>query len=47
MKGKFILITNEQEEFITSQSKRFNLSKFVRDKLDVYVGEMKILRDLK
>ena len=37
MKGKFIQITDEQEEFIEDQSKRFNLSGFVRTKLNEYI----------
>ena len=37
MKGKYILITDEQEEFINEQSKNFNLSKFCREKIQEYI----------
>jgi len=46
MIGKYILITDEQEEFIKSQTQRFNLSKFVRAKLDDYKKEKEMLKDL-
>ena len=44
MKGKFIQITDEQEEFIEDQSKRFNLSKFGKIKLNEY---MQLKQELK
>ena len=37
MKGKFLLIRDDQQRFIEDQSQRFNLSKFVRAKLDEYI----------
>jgi len=37
MKGRYILIEDEQDEFIKTQSQRFNLSKFVRAKLQEYM----------
>lgn len=33
-----MLIREDQDDFIKSQSQRFNFSKFVRDKLDEYMG---------
>jgi len=47
MKGKFIQITDEQEEFINNQRKFFKLSKFVRGKLDEYIEDKKMLESLK
>ena len=39
MKIKCISITEEHEETIKNQSQRFNLSKFVRAKLDEYFSQ--------
>ena len=36
MKGKTAMLREEQVQFIEDQSKRFNFSKFVREKLDEY-----------
>ena len=44
MKGRFITITNEQDEFIRREPHDFIFSKFVRDALDNY---MKLKEDLK
>ena len=41
MQVKCIQIEGYQEEFIQSQTKRFNLSKFVRAKLDEYIKLVK------
>ena len=41
MQTKCIQIEEKQEEFIQNQSKRFNLSKFVRGKLDEYIKMVK------
>ena len=44
MKGKTIMFRDDQIDFVEDQSQRFNISTFVRDKLDEYikfVGGMK------
>ena len=37
MKGRFITITDEQDEFIRREPQDFKLSKFIRAKLDDYI----------
>ncbi len=45
MKGKFIQITDEQENFIIDQPKSFNLSKLIRARLSDYMEKVEELKN--
>ena len=47
MKIKSILIEDAQEEFIKSQSRHFNLSKFVREELNNYIKNIEVMKNEK